>query len=180
MSALNSDNTNSALMLSGSLGFLAKDARIYHCPSDTSFVPGLGYRVRSVAMNAFVGSRPFASDRHRNYQRMTDFNHPADTYVLLDEHPDSINDGWFLPVLGPADTRAWADLPGSYHDNGCTFSYADGHAEIHHWLDASTLKPISKRSRDGFPLPLNQAGKDLPWMMDRMSPSPDAGSTNSP
>jgi len=47
---------------------------------------------------------------------------------------------------GSADPGKWNaadadidDLPGIYHNNGTTFSFADGHAERHHWLDSATL-----------------------------------------
>ena len=34
------------------------------------------------------------------------------------------------------------DLPGSYHDRACGFSFADGHSEIHRWLDDRTMPPL--------------------------------------
>ena len=32
----------------------------------------------------------------------------------------------------------WRDLPASYHANAAGFSYADGHSEIHKWVDSRT------------------------------------------
>jgi prepilin-type processing-associated H-X9-DG protein len=61
---------------------------------------------------------------------------PADIFVLIDEHPDSIQDCAFavrmaLPNL-PSAAR-WVDVPAKFHNNGCGIAYADGHSEIHRW-----------------------------------------------
>ena len=63
---------------------------------------------------------------------------PSDLWVLLEEHPDSINDGAFAVVMptdpGGRDT-SFVDVPGKIHGGtSCAFSFADGHAEIHRWL----------------------------------------------
>lgn len=170
MSDGNTDNTNSALMLTGVIGRYAPEAKIYHCPADNSFVPGLGPRVRSFAMNAFVGSEPFTPDSYKIFLHMTDFRQPSDTYTILDEHPDSINDGWFLPVLSPEDKDDWQDLPASFHNRAGNIAFADGHSETHLWEDASTLKPITGQYRDGLPFAPEQRANDLAWAIQHMSP----------
>ena len=43
------------------------------------------------------------------------------------------------------DARAqarWIDFPGNYHNGAGNLSFADGHSEIHRWLDARTKPPI--------------------------------------
>jgi len=169
-SSSDSDNTNTALMMSGVTGRYAKNPKIYHCPSDNSNVPGLGPRVRSYSMNAFVGSQPFIPDSYKIFLRTTDFNHPADTYTILGEHPDGINDGWFLPVLSATDTNDWQDLPASYHDGACNLAFADGHAETHKWQDGSTLKPITDQYLQGLPFTPPAPAHDLAWVIQHMSP----------
>ena len=65
---------------------------------------------------------------------------PADLWVLIDEDPDHINDGAFAVNIptSPAQTY-WIDYPTKYHANGCGVSFADGHAEIHGWIDPSAI-----------------------------------------
>ena len=121
-------------------------------------------------MNAFVGSQPFTPDSYKVFLHMTDFTRPADTFTLLDEHPDSINDGWFLPVLSPTDTDNWEDLPASFHNGAGNFAYADGHSETHKWQDASTMKPITGEYREGLPLAAADPASDLAWVIAHMSP----------
>jgi len=64
---------------------------------------------------------------------------PANTFVFLDECPDSINDGMFQVTMSQ---RVWEDVPTSVHNGGCGFGFADGHAEIHKWLDGNTKAPV--------------------------------------
>jgi len=59
--------------------------------------------------------------------------------VFVDEHADSINDGWFWVLM---DKDAWFDLPASYHDGAARFAFADGHAEMKKWLNSYTKQPV--------------------------------------
>ena len=61
---------------------------------------------------------------------------PATAFVLLDEHEISIDDGHF--GFNP-EGDLWMNLPAVWHDNGCDFSFADGHAERFRWIDPRTM-----------------------------------------
>jgi len=50
---------------------------------------------------------------------------------LIDEHPDTINDGFFMNRL---EEPTWGNLPGSYHNGAATLSFTDGHLETHRWV----------------------------------------------
>ena len=56
---------------------------------------------------------------------------PAMIWVLVDENPSGLNDAAF--AFGMV-TPKWLDLPGSFHNGGCGFAFADGHSETHHWM----------------------------------------------
>jgi prepilin-type processing-associated H-X9-DG protein len=130
--------------------YVSYSAAMYHCPADHALSQvqrdaGWTYRVRSVSMNAMVGDpgallQQGANLNNTNYQQYlkeSDIPDPSYLFVFLDEHPDSINDGYFLIT----DNDAWNDLPASYHNGGGSFSFADGHAVIHHWQRPSTVQP---------------------------------------
>lgn len=150
----NSDDTNLAFVNVSLLSpYTSYSASIFHCPadhalSDVQKSAGWDHRVRSVAMNAMVGNpggnllwSGTVNANNPNYQqflREPDFADPSSIFVFLDEHPDSIRDGYFLNT--PADVE-WVDLPGSYHNGGGSFAFADGHTEVHRWQDASTVLP---------------------------------------
>jgi prepilin-type N-terminal cleavage/methylation domain-containing protein/prepilin-type processing-associated H-X9-DG protein len=57
---------------------------------------------------------------------------PAMLWVLVDEDVKSLNDA----ALGfGMQQPIWYDSPGSAHNGGCNFAFADGHSESHKWMD---------------------------------------------
>ena len=130
-------------------------------------------RVRSCGMNGFVeggryrdpsgGSAWFPA--YCRYDRMTDIIEPPPTklWVFVDEHPDSINDAFMLTWVD--NREMWCDLPASYHNGACGFSFADGHAEVHKWLEASTRVKVMKVDRT-MNFPTRKQYRDLNWMIE--------------
>jgi prepilin-type processing-associated H-X9-DG protein len=155
---------------------------IYKCPADpTRVVPTSGpfksqstARVRSMSMNAWVGMNEgahtwFGGPTLRAYLKSSDFIDPGPsmTWVLVDEHPDSINDAFFVVDMRGYPTPAQAtlpDFPASYHNKACGFAFADGHSEIKRWLDPRTMPPIKKQTV----ATVGQANnKDVLWLWER-------------
>jgi len=163
-------NINPDYLREGSLGpYMAKNLGCYKCPADT-FPGQSGPRIRSVSMNGFFGDyagkmSDFGHGAYRIFNKSGDVTvpGPAKTFVFLDECPDSINDGLFQ--LNPTAAGAWSDVVASLHCGGCAFSFADGHAEIHKWLDANSKVPVKKTS----PCPAYSmvSPRDHPWIAER-------------
>jgi len=150
--------------------YAAKNAKIYKCPADQ--VPAtVGPRTRSISMNAFVGNignGGSINPQYAQYLTLASIKNPAGIFVLLDEHPDSINDGWFVFCSGadPAERNAWSDLPASYHNGAGGFSFADGHSEIKKWLVGSTRRAVLKTTSD-FPVQVGADKRDIQWVAER-------------
>lgn len=177
----NPDNINTALMLSGEIGSYVKNANAYKCPSDLSTITitegrniGTHPRVRSYTMNCYVGYNPEDSIKvdpnFRKFIKSSDLIQPAMTFVFIDEHVDSINDGWFgMNMNGyESDPSQYMirDFPASSHNGSVGLSYADGHSEIHLWKDARTMPP----AKQGQTLQLNIASPnnvDIGWLQER-------------
>jgi len=128
--APNPDNTNTAYLTAGQIGpYIAKSVGAFKCPADK--IPGAsGPRVRSISMNGFMGDTGNINGSlnagWRIYLKLTDIilPGPSTCWVLLDEHPDSINDDLFSVIMIPG--SPWTDVPASYHNRACGFSFADG------------------------------------------------------
>jgi hypothetical protein len=181
------DNTNTDLLLnpkSATMADYIKSLGVYKCPADrfqSSANPGP--RVRSVSMNGALNNKPtFINHTGRQYftakkQSDLDSPGPANIFVFLDEHADSIDDGIFMvdPGYQPGEER-WRNLPASYHNLAGAFSFADGHGEVHRWLERGgnnkTIYPVTMAS-----VPNNQpwnttagtfTSSDYEWVADRM------------
>jgi len=68
---------------------------------------------------------------------------PVKMWVFVDEHPDSINDGW---LTGRWPGGGGGDLAASYHAGACGIGFADGHGEVHKWKDKGALPPVKKQN----------------------------------
>jgi prepilin-type processing-associated H-X9-DG protein len=84
---------------------------------------------------------------------------------MVDEHADSINDAWMMPIIN--DGQSFGDLPASYHNGACGFGLADGHAEIHRWLEAATKVPVLKTGYiNARWQELNPNSRDVHWTLE--------------
>ena len=173
-------NTNTLLNTEASLGsYLSHNSRVFRCPSDdivSAVQKEAGYieRSRSISMNAMVGDAGEFTESGSNvnnpyyhqYLKASEFESSSEIFVFIEEHPDSVNDGYFL---NRARSHEWNDLPASYHNGSANLSFADGHAESHRWLEPSTLKPAEPDSAD-LPFALSSGETaDYYWVLERTS-----------
>lgn len=190
--------TNTSILVDDSLSSLGKyvshQPAVYHCPADQFLSPmeraaGWTQRARSISMNLEVGDGLAWDGRRKrdsliyNYEDASQNYHPSHYFtrltelvrlsptmacVFLDEHPDSIGGTSFDQVYVPSVIH-WTHLPANYHDRGCTFSFADGHAEYKKWLVPNTLEPVTYYPWD-YPLHPEEETKDrrdYEWMARR-------------
>lgn len=175
----NTANTNLNYLRLAKIGPYTKNVGIYKCPADVYLCREFGSmvpRVRSVGMNGFIEGGAYPKDHASDgshwfagwwsFQKMSDIKDPPPTklWVFVDEHPDSINDGW--TITGVTDPNNWTDLPASYHNGACGFGFADGHGEIKAWVEQSTKAPVTQRQFNGWPAPKS---RDIQWMIEHSS-----------
>jgi prepilin-type processing-associated H-X9-DG protein len=177
---LDSDNTNTFLATAGGVGpYVSRVAKVFKCPSDRVLSKvqreaGWVERVRSISLNAMLGDAgEFMNGRvntnnpgYRQFLRLGEVSEPSRIFAFVEEHPDSINDGYFINRFY---SREWIDLPASYHNGGANFNFVDGHAEFREWRFGSTRRP-ARPDAAGLPftVPRFERG-DLYWVLARMS-----------
>jgi prepilin-type N-terminal cleavage/methylation domain-containing protein/prepilin-type processing-associated H-X9-DG protein len=156
-----SDNTNTLMLTEPQYAILAtyfaKAKNVYKCAADIYVSPsqrGMGWntRSRSVSGNIYVGKGngwtsgpgysaggPNNLTIYRGAAKASDLVIPgaAQTWVYMDEHPDSINDAG---AFAPNNRNNIPDAPATYHNGAAGFSFADGHSEIHRWRGATMNK----------------------------------------
>ncbi|MGA0437775.1 MAG: type II secretion system protein [Limisphaerales bacterium] len=124
---------------------------IYRCPADKSYVAGNGQRqqrVRSVSLSQAMNSRDdwlghLTGATYMVFRKMSDINRMghANAYVFINEHPDSINYGDLAVAMNDGldgERIRIIDYPASNHNGAGALSFADGHVEMHRWLDSRT------------------------------------------
>ena len=180
-------DTDYALKTSPLWNYAGKAAAIWKCPGDRSFITVSGVqkpRVRTMSMNYWLRA---AGGKHYTglpateplskwvlYKKLNDIAaNPgaANIFVFLDMRPDSVDAGNFGVCMdgypaNPSAYRFW-DLPGFQHGKGCSFSYADGHAEARKWKNPETMPALVSPPAsvpDQNPSPNNQ---DIAWMQER-------------
>jgi prepilin-type N-terminal cleavage/methylation domain-containing protein/prepilin-type processing-associated H-X9-DG protein len=85
---------------------------------------------------------------------------PSMLWVLVDEDVKGLNDAAFAFGM---EIPQWFDAPGTYHNGGCGFAFADGHSETHRWMSRSEKKSLGPVITD----PIDR--QDWEWMQQRTS-----------
>lgn len=151
------DATNTVWLEKSLLSPYAKSIATWHCPGDKS------PHVRSMSMNGWVNSDYPAfgnllTDWRMNH-KTSDFHNPgpSDTWILIDERSDSINDSYFEVNMSK---EIIVDFPASYHNLAGCLNFADGHSEIKKWIDPRT-RPAQVVLRTASP-----KNPDLYWLQN--------------
>ena len=133
---------------------------VFHCPADRSTIKGTrARRLRSYSMDGWLqikvvnpelgdgfDGNDWLAERHKFSDIL--IPGPSETFVLIEEHEQSINDGVFIVMhADPRDSlmkdgsggddsssiNSWAQLPADRHNQGANLSFADGHVQSHRW-----------------------------------------------
>ncbi|MEY4326834.1 MAG: hypothetical protein RIS24_3005 [Verrucomicrobiota bacterium] len=163
-----SDNPTNTIDKSPLAKYLGNTREVWKCPSDrTTRIEGGRklLRVRSQSMSqVFDYGGWLPSPPYRTYSRLAHIVNPTQTWVLVDEHPDSINDAaCAVQMIRPdAKTGNIIDFPAAYHNGAAGFSFADGHSEIHRWVGGK-IKTFGRGSNTGLNVPAGDSLIDAKW-----------------
>jgi prepilin-type processing-associated H-X9-DG protein len=169
------------------LGSYTQTPDVYKCPADKNKTLGRTgpARVRSLAMSQAVGPNRNGTDEGRGgwlpksagwkvYLKESQITDPSPSmlWFLIDEHPDSINDGGFGVQMPTSDAATrWVDVPANYHNGAGGLSFADGHSEIRKWVNQQGIPPVRYAPMTGLiEVPNNL---DVRWLATRTSAKVD-------
>ena len=124
----------------------ANNTGVFHCPGDLRYKRlkvGAGWayasysKAEGMSGGGWNGQVP--------YLKLSAIQLPSLAFDFIEEaDPRGYNEGtWVM------DNTGWVDPFAIFHGNISTFSFADGHAESHKWLDAKTIKAATD-SANGF------------------------------
>ena len=157
---------------------------VFRCPSDKSLFPFGDFRrgetkrrIRSYSQNGFMGYPGNwvipNSPPYKSAIKMTDLTRPgpSDVYVFVDEHMNTINDSHFLPYRSlKVFEGQWLDTVSGRHGNATGFSFADGHAEIHKWVDSNVQNEKVSVPPEYIPKIVGPPGlRDFMWFTNHIA-----------
>ena len=143
---------------------------IWKCPADLAVIKsrsGSLPRVRSNSMSqVFDTGSWLPGDTYKTYSKAAQISNPGKTFVFVDEHPDSINDGAFAVQMAPptVSSARIIDFPASYHNGACGFSFADGHSEIHKWIGRTIKAKVSYTGTMSLNVDAGDSVVDIKWL----------------
>jgi hypothetical protein len=119
-------------------------------------------------MNAFMGGPDALRDwtGYRVFKKTSDIPVPVNTWVLVDEHQNSINDGWFVVGMAARGQAVRGDAPGWYHNRACGFAFSDGHSIVKKWKDPRTVFPVPSRTAWIDSHLYAGRNRDIEWLQD--------------
>jgi len=129
---------------------------------------------RSYAMNHAIGGLPYVTDDTRNIRRFfregdLTAHGPSQLYVFIDEHEFTLGSTAFYVIEDRTpETGIWEDLPAARHGRQGALSFADGHAELHRWLEGSTTPPTKHLTDSHLAFPAADS-RDWVWLHARTS-----------
>jgi prepilin-type N-terminal cleavage/methylation domain-containing protein/prepilin-type processing-associated H-X9-DG protein len=185
--------TNTEYLLNPEYARLAPYVRsvvTWKCPADRAIwqdPAGARYlRMRSYDINGDVGTQSYTTRAvdaawldgrggnkagigpWKTYGRLSDMTAPSpvNLWLLCDKSEYYLYNVTFRVDMQTQPTQM-NDWPGTYHNFGAMFVFADSHAEVHQWKDSRT------RINSGQPSALTVQGSpdstDILWIQDRSS-----------
>jgi prepilin-type N-terminal cleavage/methylation domain-containing protein/prepilin-type processing-associated H-X9-DG protein len=173
-----SDPPGNTIDKSPLMKYMGNNRDVWRCPSDPTTRLEAGKkvpRVRSQSMSQvfdFGGWLP--APPYRTYGRLGHIVNPTQTWILIDEHPLSINDAaCAVKIAKPNDKSAnIIDFPASYHNGAAGLSFADGHSEVHQWK-GSKIKTFGRGNNTSLNVPAGDSINDVKWWSVNTTVGPD-------
>jgi prepilin-type N-terminal cleavage/methylation domain-containing protein/prepilin-type processing-associated H-X9-DG protein len=170
--------------------YAGKTPGVFQCPAEQSYVvPTYGpyqnqrvRRLRSMTMSVWMGGiqggfyfGPGINDQAwRAFHKTTDMTSPGPTGLIVfsDQREDENSfPNLFIDMTGypdhPSQTQFTGDLVPFYHDGGTSYSFADGHSELKHWIDPRTKVPIIKGAFQPGGVIRMPNNRDIMWLQER-------------
>jgi prepilin-type N-terminal cleavage/methylation domain-containing protein/prepilin-type processing-associated H-X9-DG protein len=154
----------------GSLYPYLESHKAYHCKGDKRWLNGTS-RGNDLRHKIYVSyALPDGLLSLTDTIKLTSIKQPFQSYLFLEDGYDGKADsnyGWSFDhemPLSDSGSWRWHDPMGTYHTDGCTFSFIDGHAEKYKWKDSRSVTYFKDRSS----MTRSEAGqnnKDVEYML---------------
>jgi len=155
----------------------APNPKVILCPGDVRYKnrPGQGWAMDSYSKpNLLTGEAGWGSTW---YTKLSQVTFSSDTFAFMEDADNRgynvgswVNQWSTAPKFGHQQGFNWVDPLPMYHGNVSTYSFVDGHAESHKWLDIGIVnygKRIATIPGAAFTPPATTAGADYDYVYNR-------------
>ena len=157
---------------SGALFPYIKNTGAYHCPGDNRLRMGTsaGRDLQQLVYRSYSVTDYLRATERSDPKKLTDFKNAAGKMLFVEDIYDAPGanhnvDAW---SYNPGTNSLWDPL-GVFHSNSATFSFMDGHAAVHKWMDKRTVIYFTSRTQAaslgfGKGAKFNPINEDLLWL----------------
>src|SRR5262249_49707093 len=125
-------------VIDGPLFKYAPNPDIMHCPADKRYQRPAG---NGFAWDSYSGTTYLNGETTPGFTKRTQVMHPSERFLWVegaDGRGENVG-SWQMsnygtPSLNFSDAK-FRDSPAAFHVTSASFIYADGHSEMHKWLD---------------------------------------------
>lgn len=156
----------------GALFPYIKNTGAYHCPGDNRLRMGTstGRDLQQLVYRSYSVTDYLRATERTDPKKLTDFKNAAGKMLFVEDIYDAPGanhnvDAW---SYNPGTNSLWDPL-GVFHSNSATFSFMDGHAAVHKWMDKRTVIFFTSRTQAaslgfGKGVKFNPINEDLLWL----------------
>jgi prepilin-type N-terminal cleavage/methylation domain-containing protein len=150
------DAVQTGLRSTNAFYYYCNNVGVYHCPGDPRILQSPttnsthGWAYDSYARTQNLGGEPYDNfwGAGATFTKMSSIFVPSVTFSMVEDADwRGYNVGtWVVNWLGRRGFE-WQDPPAIWHINVCSVGFADGHAELHKWLDSAVLNAAGNASQ---------------------------------
>lgn len=156
------------------LGAYLKTPAVYKCPSDRATVKVTLVtlpKIRSYSINGYLAPNSYmisdplyVNPNYVIFRKQASLMKPDNIFVFMDVLPGSVCFPAFVVYMPPRNIMF--HCPSSQHGGGGSVSFADGHVEVHRWLDPRT-RPAPDLDGNVMHSTLCAGSVDMAWIRAR-------------
>jgi prepilin-type N-terminal cleavage/methylation domain-containing protein/prepilin-type processing-associated H-X9-DG protein len=112
--------------------YVGKTVEVYRCPADLRLRAAHNFAYRSYSITGGANGEGWRNT-YEQAKTYSDIKRPSEKYIFVEDiDPRGINVGSWVMEFSPL---KWIDPLAMWHNEQTTLGFADGHAEMHRWVD---------------------------------------------
>jgi len=127
--------------------YVGNTVEVYRCPSDLRLRATHNFAYRSASIAGGANGEGWRNT-YEQAKMYSDIKRPSEKYIFVEDvDPRGTNVGSWVMQFSPL---KWIDPLAMWHNEQTTLGFADGHAEMHRWVDKYFIDWCKKAMHKGM------------------------------